>query len=147
MKEYFVPKKSRSYNLVDHSIGDLMNKSIVSMVLASLLIAPLAEARRNDRRENRQDNRIEQGVKSGEITRHEARKLERGQNRIDNAQDAAMEDGKMTGKEKLKIEKMQDHQSRKIYRQKHDGQDRNRAADSSAGAGEVTAPVEAAPQQ
>jgi hypothetical protein len=122
-----------------------MNKSIVSMLVVSLFMAPLAQARRNDRRENRQDNRIEQGVKSGELTRHEARKLERGQNRVDNAQDAALEDGKMTAKEKIKIEKMQDRQSRKIYRQKHDGQERGHAGD--AGGGDTTAPVEPAAGQ
>lgn len=33
-----------------------------------------------------------------------------------------MADGTVTAKEKLKIEKMQDVQSKRIYRQKHDGQ-------------------------
>lgn len=105
-----------------------MKKSIVSMLFVTLFLSPLAQARRNNNREARQEARINQGIKSGELTAHEAKKLERGQERIDEAQDKAMADGKMTAKEKLKLEKMQDRQSRKIYRQKHDAQDRDRNA-------------------
>ena len=101
-----------------------MNKSIISILLISTFLAPLAEAKRNQRRENRQQARIAEGVSSGQLTRPEARRLERGQNRVDHAQDKAMADGDMSAKEKFKIEKMQDRQNRRIYREKHDQQQR-----------------------
>lgn len=101
-----------------------MKKTILSLLVAATFFAPLAEASRNQRRENRQQGRIAEGVSSGQLTRREARKLERGQNRVDQAQDKAMADGDMSTKEKFKIEKMQDRQNRKIYREKHDQQQR-----------------------
>lgn len=102
-----------------------MKKSVISFILASFFLVPLAEARRDGRRENRQESRINQGVQSGELTNREARKLHRGQKKVDVAQERAMADGQMTAGEKLRLEKMQDRQSRKIYRQKHDGQNRD----------------------
>ena len=101
-----------------------MKKSLLSVLVASLFFIQMAEAGRAQRREVRQQGRIAEGVKSGELTKHEAKKLERGEARIDRAEDKAMADGSMSAEEKAKIEKMQDHQSKKIYRQKHDNQQR-----------------------
>lgn len=115
-----------------------MKKSVISFLLASLFLVPLAEAKRDSRRENRQQNRIDQGAQSGELTKHESRRLHRGQKHVDAAQDRAMADGQMTAGEKLRIEKMQDRQNRKIYRQKHDGQNRDTQTPPPA----ATAPTE-----
>lgn len=109
-----------------------MIKSIVSMLVVTLFMAPLAQARRNNNREARQESRINQGIKSGELTAHEAKKLERGQERIDVAQDKAMADGELSKKEKVKLERMQDRQNRKIFKQKHDDQQRGDHAQSPA---------------
>ena len=97
-----------------------------ALVLVSLIIVIglSAEAGRNQNREARQEKRISHGVKNGELTRHEAKKLHRGQKKIDKVQDKAAADGDVTLKEKARLEKMQDKQSRKIYRQKHDAQSR-----------------------
>lgn len=103
-----------------------MFKTILSVSIAVLFVSLSAEARRDQRREVRQQSRIAHGVKNGELTRHEAKKLRRGQKRVDHAQEKAMEDGVMTDKEKMKIEKMQDVQNKRIYREKHDNQERNR---------------------
>ena len=77
---------------------------------------------RIDQRQENQQKRIDQGVKSGQLTNKEAARLEKGQARIQKAEDKAMADGKMTTKERKKIEHMQDQQSKKIYREKHDKQ-------------------------
>lgn len=96
------------------------------IILSSLLLLTLAaEAGRNQNREQRQQHRIKQGVESGELTRHEERKMNKGQRKIDRMQKKAMEDGVVTAEEKAKLEKMQDRQSKKIYKQKHDGQSRD----------------------
>lgn len=83
-----------------------------------------AEAGRNNNRERRQEARIAQGVKSGELTRHEAKRLALGQKKVDAYQKKAMSDGELSAKEKVHLERMQDRQSRKIHRQKHDEQSR-----------------------
>ena len=77
---------------------------------------------RIDQRQENQQKRIDQGVKSGQLTNKEAARLEKGQARIQKAEDKAMADGKMTKKERRKIEHMQDQESKKIYREKHDKQ-------------------------
>jgi hypothetical protein len=99
-----------------------MKKITQSVLLMVLIFAFQAEARRDQRREGRQQGRIAEGLKSGELNKHEARRLNRGQRRVDRAQEKAMADGEMTAAEKVKIEKMQDVQSKRIYRQKHDDQ-------------------------
>ena len=87
--------------------------------------APNAQ-QRIDAREANQQKRIDQGVKSGELTKREADRLEKGQARVGKMEDKAKADGTITKKEARQIEKAQDNQSKKIYREKHDKQhDRN----------------------
>jgi hypothetical protein len=42
-----------------------------------------------DRRQDRQEERIDQGIKSGELTRREAARLERGQNHVNRLENRA----------------------------------------------------------
>lgn len=72
-----------------------------------------------DKREANQEKRIEQGVKSGALTQKEAANLERGQARVEKMEAKAKADGKVTRQERKRIHKAQDHQSKKIYRAKH----------------------------
>jgi len=105
-----------------------MNKSIIAAVVAAtfalpgLALAQTTSTPRIDQRQANQDKRIEQGVKSGELTKKEAARLEKGQARVQKMEKKAMADGKMTKKEKARIEHAQDVQSRKIKREKHDKQ-------------------------
>jgi hypothetical protein len=94
------------------------------VIIASLLmvLAINVQAGRGQNREARQENRIKQGVQSGELTKHEAKRLARGQKKVDRFQEKAMADGVMSPEEKVKLEQMQDRQSKRIYKQKHDGQ-------------------------
>lgn len=87
------------------------------------------------RREKHQDSRIQQGQKSGELTKHESRKLGREQKRIDKFQEKALSDGTVTRAEKYKLRKMEGHASRSIYRQKHDGQEKHPKKDKPVEAG------------
>ena len=74
---------------------------------------------RIDRREVRQHARIHQGVKSGELTRPEARNLRKGQRHVHRMEHRAKADGKVTPAERARITAAQNHESRKIYRKKH----------------------------
>lgn len=105
-----------------------MNKPIIAAIVAaafalpSVALAQTASTPRIDKRQENQDKRIEQGVKSGELTKKEAARLEKGQARVQKMENKAMADGKMTKKEKARIEHAQDVQSKKIKREKHDKQ-------------------------
>jgi hypothetical protein len=77
---------------------------------------------RIDQREANQEKRIQQGVKSGQLTGRETARLQGEQARIERAEARAKADGKVTPKEREHITKMQNHASRDIAREKHDGQ-------------------------
>ena len=77
---------------------------------------------RIDQRQENQARRIDKGVQSGALNEKEAARAEKGQQRVQKAEDKAVADGKVTAKERRKIEHMQDQQSKKIHREKHDKQ-------------------------
>jgi len=79
---------------------------------------------RLDQREHNQRGRIHDGVASGELTRPEARRLAAGQAHVRRAEARAKSDGVVTGRERAHLQHEANQQSRRIYRQKHDGQDR-----------------------
>ncbi len=83
-----------------------------------------AEAARRDNRQHRQHHRIQEGVKSGELTRKEAAGLRAQQRKIRRMEHKAEADGTVTGGEKRRIERAQDRASKSIYKQKHDDQQR-----------------------
>ena len=104
-----------------------MNIRIVAIACAVVFASGAAVAQttstpRIDQRQENQQKRIDKGVQSGALNEKEARRLEKGQQRVQKAENKAMADGTVTAKEKRKIEHMQDNQSRKIYREKHDKQ-------------------------
>ncbi|MEY3013960.1 MAG: hypothetical protein RIT45_2695 [Pseudomonadota bacterium] len=78
-------------------------------------------------RQAKQERRIEQGKRSGELTRPEARKLERQQKRIQRAEHRAKADGKVTRREARKLDRMQDKANRDIRRAKNNRPKRPRA--------------------
>jgi hypothetical protein len=105
-----------------------MNKSLIAVIVAATFAVPgIAFAQtgstpRIDQRQENQEKRIEQGIKSGELTKKEAARLEKGQAHVQKMENKAMADGKMTKKEKAHIEHAQNKQSKKIHREKHDQQ-------------------------
>ncbi len=121
------------------------NQTLGACVLLAALVSSSAEARRDQRREVRQQGRIGQGVRSGELTHKEAAGLRAGQRHVDRVQRRSkMDDGVVDAREARRIEKIQDRQSKAIYKQKHDDQQRPAAGQPSAQP-PVQAPVEAAP--
>ncbi len=107
-----------------------MNKSILLAAIvgamAVMAAAPvLAGTPRLDHREAHQGNRIYNGVANGELTRPEARRLTAGQAHLRRAEARAKSDGVVTGRERAHLQHEANQQSRRIYRQKHDAQDRN----------------------
>ncbi len=76
-------------------------------------------------REYREQQRINQGIRSGELTRREAERLEAGMARIrTDERFARMSGGGISSRERARLERELNRESRAIYRQKHDGQDR-----------------------
>ena len=92
----------------------------------SLAMAGAASAGtpRLDRREDHQAGRIYNGVANGELTRRETRHLAAGQVHLRRAEARAKSDGVVTKGERAHLEHEANQQSRRIYRQKHDAQDR-----------------------
>ncbi len=77
-------------------------------------------------RQINEQKRIAQGVRSGELTRAEARHLEKNAARVHRSiRRDRVDGGEFTPRERAKAQKKLRKQSRAIYRQKHDRQDRN----------------------
>ncbi len=98
-----------------------------ALLAAGLTLATpsLAEGTpRLDQRQQNQAARIRQGVASGELTRAETRRLVHGQQHLRRLERRAKADGDVTARERARLEHAADVQSRRIYRQKHDAQDR-----------------------
>jgi hypothetical protein len=74
---------------------------------------------RMEQREWRQHQRIRQGWQSGELRRGERARLRAGQRRIDRMEWRAGRDGNFSRMERRRIGGMQDRESRRIYRLKH----------------------------
>jgi len=86
-----------------------------------------AQAARVDNRQERQETRIEQGAASGELTRRETVRMEQQQRHINRLERRTEADGQVTGREALRVESAQDRASQRIFRAKHDRQERPRA--------------------
>lgn len=72
-----------------------------------------------------QEQRIENGVKNGSLTDREAANLERGQARVDRKEARASADGHVGAGEQKNIQAAENHQSRRIHREKHNGRKRD----------------------
>ncbi len=107
-----------------------MNRWPLSFVAVALLAALAVPAHagtatpRVHRREARQQARIAQGVRSGELTRGETRRLERGERRIHRMERRAKSDGVVTPRERRHMNRALDHQSRRIWRARHNARTR-----------------------
>ncbi|HUL96423.1 MAG TPA: hypothetical protein VLT89_10450 [Usitatibacter sp.] len=66
-----------------------------------------------------QQARIEQGVQSGNLTKHETASLERGQSHVNNAEARAGANGHVGAGEQKNVQARENHQSKRVYRKKH----------------------------
>jgi hypothetical protein len=66
-----------------------------------------------------QQQRIEQGVQSGQLTNREVSSLEKGQAHVDGKEARAGANGHISANEQHNIQAAENHQSRKIHKEKH----------------------------
>jgi hypothetical protein len=89
-------------------------------VLAALTTGAMAD--RIDQRQAEQARQIEQGRRSGELTRSETASLRAEQTRINDIERRAKADGVVTRQEARQIAQAQNAASRHIYQESHDSQ-------------------------
>lgn len=77
-----------------------------------------------NKREHRQRERIQQGVKSGELTKDEAHSMRAEQRAIHAEEKAYKSDGHLSRKERVDLYKDQNEASRDIRAEKHDNDTR-----------------------
>ncbi|MEE4246122.1 MAG: hypothetical protein V2I33_11975 [Kangiellaceae bacterium] len=75
-------------------------------------------------RQASQKARIAQGVATGELTRKETTRLVRGQAQLQRMENRAKADGVVTRTEQVRLQRKANKESRKIRRNKNDGQSR-----------------------
>jgi hypothetical protein len=98
----------------------------VGVALSGLFLTlTFVQAGTINQRERNQQRRIDQGIGSGQLTRHEAGGLEREQVHIHRDEARAKADRVFTPRERARIQAEQNRASCDIYRQKHDNQTRN----------------------
>jgi hypothetical protein len=100
-------------------------RKIVSLFIAAVFVLGVSSVSMAgiNRREYREQQRINQGIRSGELTRREADRLEAGMARIrTDERFARMSGGGISPAERARLDRELNRESRAIYRQKHDGQ-------------------------
>jgi hypothetical protein len=107
-----------------------MKKILLTLIITGLFgifTADVAAQRtpRVDKRQSNQNKRIRQGVRSGELTRREAKSIRRSTKRVKRYEKRAKSDGTVTRRERVRLNRMENRNSRKIYRKKHNRRDRN----------------------
>lgn len=110
-----------SQSLTEEVMMKLVALLTTILLAGSIAAAQTATPKVTERQVNQQ-KRIQQGVKSGELTKKEAVRLQTQQARIQATKKNAKSDGVVTAKERAKLNAMQNKASRNIYRQKHDDQ-------------------------
>ena len=106
-----------------------MRKAISFLIAAVFVLGASAVSMAGQRgingREYREQRRINQGIRSGELTRREAARLQAGLARIRIDERFARADGHLSYRERARLNRELNRESHAIHHQKHDGQDRN----------------------
>lgn len=103
-----------------------MNKAITTGLLvigfigANAAFADNYHRQSNNQLQYNEHNRIQQGVKSGSLTREEARGLAQEQKQIRTEEHAYKADGKYTAAERQDVHQDLQQASKDIYQEKHD---------------------------
>lgn len=99
---------------------------LTGMFLSGLDQAAEAKGLHVNKRQNRQHCRIKRGIQNGELTKAETKRMREKQKALAKQEKYFRKSGQGLSKtEKAILNKEQDQLSKNIYRQKHDGQDRN----------------------
>lgn len=104
-----------------------ISKLIAPVLLGALLLPLAAQAQNVNRRQDEQRERIQQGVRNGELTKREASHLRGQEARINRTEARDRRSGGLSFAERAQLQRRLNQNSRAIYNQKHDGQNRDRA--------------------
>jgi hypothetical protein len=120
-------------NLKERAMRALTAMTIVALTVLSPCGADADTPRgtrdpRINARQEVQRERIQQGVRSGELTRRETRRAVEDQRDVRQLERAYKSDGELTRGERRDLTHEQNQASRQLYRDKHDAQDRTPAA-------------------
>lgn len=105
----------------------LLAVTALGTAVASADTKPGVRDPRINARQQVQRERIQQGVRSGELTRRETVKAREDQRDIRQLEGAYKSDGKLTRGERRDLSREQNQASRQLYRDKHDAQERGPA--------------------
>lgn len=86
---------------------------------SAAVVAPAVHTPKINAREREQQQRILQGIHSDELTRHETVSLEKGEGKILADKRLAKADGNVTPAERAKLDHQLNHESKVIYKLKH----------------------------
>jgi len=100
---------------------------LMVIALAASTCSALAADPAVNHRQHHQQRRIEQGVRSGELTRQETRDLRKEERGIRQEERAYKSDGKLTRTERQDLHRDLNKASKDIYREEHDDEKRPRA--------------------
>lgn len=97
-----------------------------TLLCGSLLVSTdsaFAWKRGVNARQRHQQTRIYNGIQNGSLTQREAVRIQKREAKMARKEARMRQSGNgLNGKERWKLEKMEDHNSKAIYKQKHDGQ-------------------------
>jgi hypothetical protein len=98
-------------------------KILGGALVGILAIASIANAQTRtpviNHREHRQERRINQGVRSGELTKSEAHHLRSNEHKVSNDKRMAKADGHVSRAERKHLRRDENRTSRAIYHKKH----------------------------
>jgi hypothetical protein len=99
---------------------------VTGLMMGTMLVATTTSAfaeNEVNERQQRQQQRIANGVANGSMTAHETAKVEHQEAAIHHEvrTDRAANGGKLTPQEHAQVNRQQNHESREIYRAKHNG--------------------------
>jgi septal ring factor EnvC (AmiA/AmiB activator) len=113
--------------------GQSIMKKLFVLFLLLLIGSTSAMAARISERVDRAQERIEQGIRSGSLTRDEARSLRHELNRVREDEDRARRDGHLDQRERGRLDRELDRLERRISEFKHNdagrGDDRGHRGD------------------
>ena len=95
--------------------------TVVAACITTFTIAAQNQTNVADQRQANQANRIAKGQATGQLSNQEAARLNAGQAKVAGMKAGAKADGKVTRAERAAIQKEQNKQSRRIKKQKTDG--------------------------
>lgn len=98
---------------------------LVATALVFLLTNTAWAGDRSQHRQKNQKHRIHQGVRKGQITKREVTHLARQQRSIERYRNHALRDGTLSRGEGRRLNHLQDRASSSIYRNRHNGYNRD----------------------